>query len=271
MEHQWMFLGNQACPMPQSCPVIPESRNKMIKAAKERASTKEFKKGLYYKQRRFQKPGLKGRNKCIPRSSQPKAKNQAFKEKLSRWNSVSLCDPRPQEIEAGGRAPDQPGLHIQTQAQPLLAWSALSQSKLGMVAHICDSIIQEVGAGESGVQSQLPMHSEFQASLDFMRSCLKANKPNSLIFLTNVRVSAECVGTNIKMAEGFWETKQQSSLFLSDLLLSDLEKNTRILHCTTLQVFCNLQVLLVWVVLVCLFLQTEGLWHLISRETEHYL
>lgn len=74
MEHQWMFVGNQTCPMPQSCPMIPECRNKMTTVAKEYASTKEFKKGLYYKQRRFQRPGLKSRNKCIPKSSQPKQK-----------------------------------------------------------------------------------------------------------------------------------------------------------------------------------------------------
>lgn len=87
------------------------------------------------------KTWIEGQKQMYPKIITAKAKNQAFKEKLSRKDSVSLCDPRPQEIEAGGRTPDQPGLHIQTQAQPLLAWSALSQSKLGMVAHICDSII----------------------------------------------------------------------------------------------------------------------------------
>lgn len=49
VEHQWMFLSNQ------SCPVILKSRNKMTKSIKEHASAKEFKKGLYYKQRQIQK------------------------------------------------------------------------------------------------------------------------------------------------------------------------------------------------------------------------
>lgn len=128
VEHQWMFPGNQYCP------VIPKSRNKMTKSVKERASAKEFKNGLYYKQRQFQK-------QMYSMTITAKARNQAFKEKLSRCDSMSLCDPRTPEIEAGGGAPDQPGLRIQIPAQPLLAWSALRQSKVGMVAHICNSII----------------------------------------------------------------------------------------------------------------------------------
>lgn len=53
-----------------------------------------------------------------------------------------------------------------------------------LAAHTWHPSTGKVGAGGPGIQSHLHLHSKFQASLDYMRLCLK-NANNKIINIKN--------------------------------------------------------------------------------------
>jgi hypothetical protein len=54
--------------------------------------------------------------------------------------------------------------------------SPLPYLKKPDVIHSCNPSIQEMERGESEIQGQLLLHSKFEASLGYMKPCLKRNK-----------------------------------------------------------------------------------------------